>query len=213
MALAEDVALLVRWLREDILAVAGPDHATRGALYDWVVAELRARETPCPHRIRPVRTLPENQREALLAFAAALDQELVVLADELAVPVATVRSILEAQALPSVAPQRWQRQAGHWQQLGSRYWPLHEVVAAVAMGGVRASSAIENLNSRLRSYFFLRRQGGPDYLALLQFFLNHRRFRRSEHPERVGQSPADLLTGTPHAHWLELLGYTRFARN
>ena len=30
VALAEDVALLVRWLREDILAVAGPDHATRG---------------------------------------------------------------------------------------------------------------------------------------------------------------------------------------
>src|SRR5262249_45346933 len=33
VALAEDVALLVRWLREDILAVAGPDHATRAALY------------------------------------------------------------------------------------------------------------------------------------------------------------------------------------
>jgi hypothetical protein len=51
---------------------------------------------------------------------------------------------------------------------------------------VRASSAIENLNSRLRNYFFLRRQLGPDYLVLLQLFLNNRRFLRSEHPERVG---------------------------
>ena len=25
---------------------------------------------------------------------------------------------------------------------------------------------------------------------------------------RVGKSPAGLLTGEPHAHWLELLGYT-----
>ena len=78
---------------------------------------------------------------------------------------------------------------------------------------VRASSVIENLNSRLRSYFFLRRHLGPDYLALLQFFLNHRRFLRSERPERVGKSPAELLTGETHPHWLEMLGYARFSRN
>ena len=71
----------------------------------------------------------------------------------------------------------------------------------------------QNLNSRLRSYFFLRRQLSKDYLTLLQFFLNHRRYLRSEDPRRVGKSPAELLTGEPHAHWLELLGYTRFSRN
>jgi hypothetical protein len=213
VALAEDVAALVRWLREDILAVAGPDHTTRRTLYDWVVAELRAREVQCPHRLRPVRTLLENQRDALLAFAAALDQELTALAEEFAVPVATVRSILEAQTRPRLTPQRWQQQAGHWQHLGARYWPLQEAVTGVVTGVVRASSIIENLNSRLRNYFFLRRQLGPDYLALLQFFLNHRRFQRSEHPERVGKSPAELLTGQALPHWLELLGYTRFSRN
>jgi hypothetical protein len=53
---------------------------------------------------------------------------------------------------------------------------------------------------------------GPGYLALLQFFLNHRRFLRSEHAERVGKGPAELLTGTSHPHWLELLGHTRFSR-
>ena len=47
----------------------------------------------------------------------------------------------------------------------------------------------------------------------VQFFLNHRRYLRSEDPSRVGKSPAELLTGEPHAHWLELLGYTRFSRN
>ena len=46
-----------------------------------------------------------------------------------------------------------------------------------------------------------------------QFFLNHRRYLRSEVPSRVGKSPAELLTGEPHAHWLELLGYTRFSQN
>ncbi|MGB2823575.1 MAG: hypothetical protein WBF17_21525 [Phycisphaerae bacterium] len=46
-----------------------------------------------------------------------------------------------------------------------------------------------------------------------QFFLNRRRFLRSECPHRVGKSPAELLTGQPQQHWLELLGYERFQRN
>ena len=78
---------------------------------------------------------------------------------------------------------------------------------------VRASSIIENFNSRLRSYFSLRRHLGPGYLQLLPFFLNHRRFLRSEHPQRVNKSPAELLTGSGHAHWLEMLGYQLFSRN
>ena len=72
---------------------------------------------------------------------------------------------------------------------------------------------IENLNSRLRSYFFLRRQLGPEYVELLRFFLNHRCFPRSERAERVGRSPAELLSGQGHPHWMELLGYQRFERN
>jgi len=47
-------------------------------------------------------------------------------------------------------------------------------------------------------------------LNLLQFFLNHRRFMRSESEERVGKSPRELMTGESHPHWLELLGFKRF---
>ncbi len=47
----------------------------------------------------------------------------------------------------------------------------------------------------------------------LRFFLNHRTFMRSEHPERVGFSPTELLTGEKHPHWLELLGFKRFQRS
>ena len=77
----------------------------------------------------------------------------------------------------------------------------------------RASSMVENLNSRLRNYFFLRRTLGPEYLDLLRFFLNHRTFMRSECPERVGKSSTQLLTGKQHSHWLELLGFERFRRS
>jgi len=35
----------------------------------------------------------------------------------------------------------------------------------------------------------------------------------TEHPQRVGKSPAELLTGQSQPHWLELLGYKPFSRN
>jgi hypothetical protein len=74
----------------------------------------------------------------------------------------------------------------------------------------RASSLLENLNSRLRNYFFLRKKLDSSYLNLLQFFLNYRLFIRSECEERVGKSPRELMTGESHPHWLELLGFRRF---
>jgi hypothetical protein len=212
IALAGDVALLARWLREDILSVAGPGSAIRGELYDFVVAELRAREPACPHRIKPVRQLLENQREHLLAFAVGLDRELAALARRWQIGRATAREVLEMQALPLSDRRRWGREAALRETLRGRYHGVSAEVEELSAGVVRASSLAENLNSRLRNYFFLRRNLGEDYLVLLQFFLNHRRYLRSEHPHRVGKSPTELLTGERHRHWLELLGYAPYVR-
>ena len=206
VALADDVATLVDWLRHDILALAGPCHAERRALYDFVVAELQARARQCPHRLDLVCTYLVNQRDAVLAFAQQLDADLEAMAEDFQVPVSVVRTLLHVQAMDLRDPRRWPHEAALRQQLRGRFYELSEAVAAMAQRTVRASSVVENLNSRLRNYFFLRRHLGPDYLQLLQFFLNHRRFLRSEHPARVDHSPAELLTGQAHAHWLELLG-------
>ena len=207
------MATLLKWLREDVLSLAGPDHATRRELFDFIVAELRCCEPLCPHRIGPVVRALANQRDDLLAFASQLDRDLAVLAAEFQVAVETARAVLNVELLPPDAPSRCRHEAALRSQLGSRHYSLSVAAAEVARQTVRASSLVENLNSRLRNYFFLRRHLGPDYLALLQFFLNHRRFLRSERPERVGKSPAELLNGSPHPHWLEMLGHTRFSRH
>jgi hypothetical protein len=213
VALADDVALLVGWLRQDILGVAGPAYADRQALYDFILAELQARAAACPHRLRPLIRYLKNQRDELLAFAAQLDHDLAGLAGHFQVAPEVVREMLAVQTLRLDSPQRYRREAPLRQQLRGRYFPLSQAVEEVRRRTVRASSVVENFNSRARNYFFLRHQLGPDYLHLLQFFLNHHRFVRSEHPERVGRSPAELLSGKPHPHWLEMLGHQRFRRN
>jgi hypothetical protein len=213
IALADDVALLGRWLHYDILGLAGPSHTDRLALYDFIVAELKVRVPQAPTLLGPLATYVKRQRDDLLAFAAHLDRDFAAVATELAVPADLVRELFAVQTLDLDNPRRWRRDAPLRRLLGARYYPLSQALDEVRRRTVRASSLVENLNSRLRSYFFLRRHLGNDYLALLQFFLNHRRYLRSEHPDRVGKSPAELLNGQSHPHWLELLGYTRFSRN
>jgi hypothetical protein len=213
IALADEVALLCRWLRADVLQVDGLWHSDRCALYDFVVQELRARAPLCAHRLEPLVTFLANQRDDLLAFAVQLDEDLAQLAQQHQVDASVVHAMLDVQAFAERDPRRWPPDAALRQCLGHRYHALNVAVAEIKGQTVRASSVIENLNSRLRSYFFLRRHLGPDYLALLQFFLNHRRFLRSDHADRVDKSPAELLTGQPHPHWLAMLGYSRFSRN
>lgn len=148
-----------------------------------------------------------------MAFAAQLDQDLVRLAAQFEVSATVVRDLFDLQLLDDRQAKRWPKENALRNQLRDRFLPLQQAVQNLAKHVVRASSVIENINSRLRNYFTLRREIGSDYLVLLQFFLNHRRFLRSERPERVGKSPAELLTGQSHPHWLEMLGYSRFSRN
>lgn len=69
---------------------------------------------------------------------------------------------------------------------------------------------VENLHSRLRPYYYLRREIGFGYLDLLRFYMNHTPFLRSARKERKNKTPTEILTGSPHTHWLEILGFMRF---
>ena len=211
--LANDVALLTQWMSEDILAAAGPTLDVRQELFDFLIQELRAREPLCPSHIGPVRRTLENQRDDLLRFAAVLDRKIENISAQYNVPLYQVRGLCELQRLDKNLPHHWLTEAAWRKTLRGKFHVLEDAVIQALAETPRASSMVENLNSRLRNYFFLRRHIGNDYLELLRFFLNHRRFLRSEHPDRVGKSPAELLTGQNLPSWLELLGFPPSQRN
>ncbi len=203
--LARDIRTLTQWLSHDVLALAGPVLATRQELFDFVVEELAQREPEDARRIRPVRVALQNQRDTLLAFAGVLDQKLADIAQAHAIAEPLVREACELHRLPSTSSAYWQG----WNQLratmGCKFHTLFDAVRRAMADTPRSSSLVENLNSRLRSYFTLRRHLGGSYLDLLRFFLNHRRFLRSRRAERQGKSPLELMTGQGHPHWLTLL--------
>jgi hypothetical protein len=204
--LARDVRTLTQWLSHDVLALAGPDLATRQMLFDFIVNELTRCELGDARRIRPVRVALQNQRDDLLAFAGVLDGKLAAIAQTHGIAEPLVREACVLHRLPNTSCAYWQG----WNKLrtktGDRFHALFEAVSRIMAQTPRSSSLVENLNSRLRTYFTLRRHLGGPYLSLLQFFLNHRRFMRSRCSERNGKSPRELMTGQGHPHWLTLLG-------
>jgi hypothetical protein len=205
--LADDVACLARWLRQDILTLAGPDLETRRALFDWVVAELRSREALAPHRLGPLCGLLAHHREEILGFVSEVEKALAAVAREYQVAETTVQALCQLEGIPLENSRHEEHEADLYRQLGSRFHPLQQAVQHALAQVVRASSIIENLNSRLRCYFFLRRELGTEYLELLRFFLNHHRFPRSRRKERAGRSPIEILTGQTQPHWLDVLGF------
>ena len=211
--MATDVRILTQWMCQDVLTVAGPNLAERQTLYDFIVSELEKRIDYCSHRLGPVVRMLKSHRDNLLAFVGVLHEKLSDVADRFGVALSTIESICELEGLSRKTSVYWQRIATLQTLLKHKFYRIHQEVVAVMSNIPRASSIVENLNSRLRNYFFLRHHIGHGYLHLLRFFLNHRLFLRSDRPERVGKSPAELLTGKSRAHWLEMLGYTRFHRN
>ncbi len=195
-----------QWLSHDVLALAGPALATRQVLFDFVVEELARHEPGDARRIRPVRVALQNQRDTLLAFAGVLDAKLAAIAETHAIADPLVREACVLHRLPSTSPAYWQGWNRLRTKMGGKFHVLFDAVSRAMAQTPRSSSLVENLNSRLRSYFTLRRHLGGSYLDLLRFFLNHCRFMRSRPTERIGKSPRELMTSSGHPHWLTLLG-------
>jgi hypothetical protein len=212
MQLADDVALLGRWIGTDVLALAGESLPARQMLYDFVTEELKRREHLCPNRLVPLGRAMATQRGQLLDFVGWLDDQWEEIAQEQEVPAYLVSSMCVLAGMNPAGCLYWEKYATLASKLGYKFGPVQAAVKAVLAQTPRCSSMVENLNGRLRHYFSLRRHLGSRYLNLLRFFLNHHRYQRSRRIERVGKSPAQLL-GCEHPHWLQMLGYHRFSRN
>jgi len=210
--LAGDLATLYSWLKNDILSLIGPSYEVRKELLKFLVEQLRQREALCPHKIGPVRTYLENHTDNLLEFVPIMEAAFLKIARESKVSLSDVLAVYQLQGLPLSSQRRWKQRHVLQSKLRQKFYSIESEVDKVLSTIVRANSLVENLNSRLRTYFTLRRELGNEYLEFLQFFLNHRRFMRSLRPERIGKSPTELLTGQKHKHWLEMLGFELFKR-
>ena len=194
------------------MSLAGAEWSERMELINFIIEELQIRENKKHKGIRAIRVALSNQKSDLLAFAEVLDQKLGSIAQKFKISRSQVRKVCLLMKKSLSTNLYWQKWNQLYKQLSEKFFPVKEAVESVMKSTPRASSLVENLNSRLRNYFFLRKHLNSNYLDLLKFFLNHRTFMTSRVSQRLGKSPTELMTGEKHPHWLELLGFELFQR-
>ena len=209
---AETLETLLEWLRNDVLAIVGPDHAIRSKLFDFIVEELRNIQKLASHHVEKLIAKMANRKDTLIKFALEVAQRLAAVAMQYNVEKELVTAVYSLQNIPLESTFLWCRLDQLKNKLGNLYYPIEIATQEIIETTVRASSIAENINSRLRPYFFLMKQFGQKALNLVRFYLNHKPFLRSARDERVGKSPAEILSGKPHSHWLAMLGFTLFKR-
>jgi len=165
-ALAGDIRTLTAWLAHDVLALAGPSLDIPNEIFDFIVVELGRREHVDPRRIRPVRIALQNQRDDLLAFAGVLGNKLATIARAHQLPEHVVRAACVLHRKPRTSHLYWQGWNCLRAGMGGKFHAVFDAVALAMAQTPRSSALVENLNSRLRNYFTLRRQLGGSYLDL-----------------------------------------------
>jgi hypothetical protein len=91
-----------------------------------------------------------------------------VTAEKFDVEILIVRQVFELQAIPYESQHRWQREEELRKQLRFKFHPIEKEVKSIIKSTVRASSIVENTNSRLRSYFFLRKSFGQGSFRIVE---------------------------------------------
>lgn len=203
---------LISWLEHDILNKAGPTKNERRELYDFVVTEFKNLERVDPHRISTMRITLENKRDAALGFVDVLEEKLTLIGQQFSIDIQTVWSMCLLQRCHAMEHQYTLRSALIEAELGDRFDDIEDAVISALYSTERTSSMIENLNGRVRKHLYYRQESGHGFLDFLRFYLNHTPFLRSTRAERHKKTPAQILSGKAHPHWLEMLGYERIKR-
>ena len=137
-----------------------PRTAVRRGRHDPDIHSLRH----CHAMFRP-RTLVRGNESSWLLRSSSMRTEPGLLRAEFQCPAELLPGVPQMLSRDDCDPLRWQEERVLRQQLRGRFHDVCEAVAELRKKTIPASSLVENLNSRLRGYFCLRRQWVADDLS------------------------------------------------
>ena len=146
--LYSDISIMSTWLKKDILSLTGGNLTSRKELLQFIIDELASREKQLPYRIKPIRRLLEIQGEDLLRFVESIDAKLQNLSNTYHVSISMVYQVFELQRLSKNENLYWEQAIDLYSKLGSRFYILQKSIQNISTETVRASSIVENINSR-----------------------------------------------------------------
>lgn len=138
--LASDIKILLFWLRNNILSLAGAEWSERMELINFIIEELQLREERVHKGIRALRVALSNQKTDLLAFAQVLDQKMADIAHKFHISPSQVRQVCLLMKKSLSTNVYWQKWNQLYKQLKAKFLPVTEAVESAMKLTPRASS-------------------------------------------------------------------------
>ena len=168
-----------------------------------------SRDCPSPYKLTQAVDKFRGHKERTMEYLSIFFQKLESRAEESGISYSLLeqayrlhRYIFNSNSYLAAKRKACLEQRCSWQEMTE----AEEIVSAVIAVTPRASSLVENLNSRIRPTLSKRKNVSADFLELKRLYLNLRPYKRSRKDERVGKSPYELITGDGSLNFFALLG-------
>lgn len=199
------LAILFSWLAE-LVGFSGYSYEDTCMLAEWVLSEM---ESAVPdredfhirlHKFR--RNLPQ-----ILSFIKRMETDFKESALKNGYPLETFSLFYRERVYGTLTWEcsRIEYELGN--ALCERYSEAREEFERILRSAKRASSMVENVNGRIRTYMNLKRIVPKKFFILMKVYFNTKKYRRSRILQRVGKSPVELLTGKEYPEFLECIGF------
>ena len=201
----DTLSILFCWLKT-LLGFSGYSVSDSFELITFVLDETRKVSAKFPGIIKEADKI-RNMLPSLLTFISRLEKAFEACAETYGIPLDVFQAMYRQLAYSVQSYEFLEIEYSLWDRLKDGYGMARELFSQQLKSVKKASSLVENLNGRIRKYMDVKRIVPTGFFVLMKVYFNMRRYRRSRCPERVGKSPLELLTGEPHADFLDALGY------
>lgn len=199
------INILYVWLKE-LLGFSGYNIKDTADLIEWVLSEMENVAAGHPGLLKECAKVRKNI-PLLLSFITRLDKRIEIYAKDMGIPPDAFRIMYQQMSCSTESQQYQDLEYQLVLMLMHKYNTARVLFQKLLKETHKASSLVENLNGRIRTYIQMKRVIPTHFFVLIKVYFNLRKYRRSRCCERVGKSPLELLTGEPHPEFLEALGF------
>ncbi len=199
------LAILFSWLVE-LVGFSGYSYEDTCMLSEWVLSKM---ESATPGREDFHIRLNKFRRNLpqILSFIKRMETEFKESALKNGYPLEAFSLFYRKRAY---GPLTWECSQIEY-ELGSllytRYTEVREEFERILRSTRRASSMVENVNGRIRTYMNLKRIVQKKFFILMKVYFSTKKYRRSRILQRIGKSPIELLTGKEYPEFLVCIGF------
>lgn len=184
--------ILFTWLRE-LLSFSGYSLQDTKDLILFVLAEMDMAGSKLPGMAKETQKIRKNMT-GLLTFRSRLEKALNECAVQHEIPPDIFRIMYRQMSYGKESNAYWEMEYALWDILKEDYNTARHLFQQQLKKIKKASSMVENLNGRIRSYIEVKRVIPANFFVLMKVYFNLRRYKRSRCEERKGKSPFELLT-------------------